>query len=62
MAISRGRHVRTVASRLGHANAAMTLRSYAHAAEAADKEVASMLGDLLDGEADEKVSRPSLTS
>ena len=49
MAISRGHDVRTVAGRLGHANAAMTLRTYAHAVEAADTEVASMLGRLLDG-------------
>jgi len=51
MAISRGHDVRTVAGRLGHANAAMTLRTYAHAVDAADKEVASMLGGLLDDDA-----------
>jgi integrase len=49
MAIGMGHDVRTVAGRLGHANAAMTLRVYAHAFEAADVEVAATLGQALDG-------------
>jgi integrase len=48
MAISAGADVRTVAGRLGHANAAMTLRVYAHALEAGDQVVADTLGRVLD--------------
>src|SRR4051794_1734718 len=52
-AIGQGHDVRTVAERLGHADASMTLRVYAHAFAAADKAVAKGLGDLLDGTEDE---------
>ncbi|MGH9272586.1 MAG: tyrosine-type recombinase/integrase [Ilumatobacteraceae bacterium] len=45
--IGQGHDVRTVAGRLGHANAAMTLRVYAHAFAAADQAVAAGLGQLL---------------
>ncbi len=48
VAISGGTDVRTVAGRLGHANAAMTLRVYAHAVEAADRKLGEQLGGLLD--------------
>ena len=48
MSISRGHDIRTVATRLGHANPAMTLRVYAHAVESADGPVATMLGQILD--------------
>jgi integrase len=48
-AIGQGHDVRTVAERLGHADASMTLRVYAHAFAAADKAVAKGLGELLDG-------------
>ena len=44
MAISGGHDVRTVAGRLGHANAAMTLRVYAHAVDSADEALALALG------------------
>lgn len=47
VAIGQGHDVRTVASRLGHANPAMTLRVYAHAFAAADQAVAAGLGELL---------------
>jgi integrase len=47
MAIGSGHDVRTVANRLGHANAAMTLRFYAHALDAADEAVANTIGDAL---------------
>ena len=50
-AISHGHDVRTVAGRLGHADAAMTLRVYAHALEAPDREVAGGLADVLDNHA-----------
>ncbi len=50
MAIASGHDIRTVAGRLGHSNAAMTLRVYAHAVEAveaADRGVATTLADAL---------------
>jgi integrase len=49
MAIAGGHDVRTVAHRLGHSDPAMTLRVYAHAVEAADRGIADLLGDVLDG-------------
>jgi integrase len=48
IAITGGHDVRTVAGRLGHADAAMTLRVYAHAVENADRALASALGHVLD--------------
>jgi integrase len=50
-AIGRGHDIRTVAGRLGHANPAMTLRTYAHAIDGADAGVAATLAVALDGEA-----------
>ena len=47
-AIGRGHDVRTVAGRLGHANPAMTLRTYAHAIDGADEGVATTLASALD--------------
>jgi integrase len=47
-AISQGHDIRTVANRLGHANPAMTLRTYAHAVSAPDDAVAEALGNVLD--------------
>ncbi len=47
-AITSGHDVRTVAGRLGHANAAMTLRVYAHVVQSADEALALGLGDALD--------------
>ncbi len=46
--IAAGHDVRTVASRLGHANPAMTLRVYAHAVEPQDLQVARTLVALLE--------------
>ena len=46
--IAAGHDVRTVASRLGHANPAMTLRVYAHAVTANDLAVATTLAQLLE--------------
>lgn len=51
VAISGGRDVRTVAGRLGHAHAAMTLRVYAHAVEAAGRTLGEQLGGMLDDRA-----------
>jgi integrase len=42
-----GTDVRTVASRLGHADASTTLRIYARAFEARDRQAAEVLGALL---------------
>ncbi len=49
-AIGRGHDIRTVAGRLGHANPAMTLRTYAHAIDGADAGVAATLAESLDGQ------------
>jgi integrase len=47
-AIGRGHDIRTVAGRLGHANPAMTLRTYAHAIDGADAGVAETLASVLE--------------
>jgi integrase len=49
-AITSGHDVRTVAGRLGHANAAMTLRVYAHAVKSADEALAVTLDAVLQGD------------
>lgn len=46
-ALSEGHDVRTVAGRLGHADASTTLRVYAHVVEARDQELAGTLGRAL---------------
>lgn len=48
-AIASGADVRTVAGRLGHADASVTLRVYAHALEARDRELAGLLGSAVLG-------------
>ncbi len=48
-AIAAGCDVRTVAGRLGHADPALTLRVYAHALEARDRELANVLGAVVLG-------------
>ncbi|HXN59494.1 MAG TPA: site-specific integrase [Acidimicrobiales bacterium] len=45
--LAAGVPVRTVAGRLGHANAATTLNVYAHVLESSDEEAAGVLGRLL---------------
>jgi integrase len=45
--LAAGVPVRTVAGRLGHANAATTLNVYAHVLESSDEEAAGVLGALL---------------
>lgn len=45
--LAAGVPVRTVAGRLGHANAATTLNVYAHVLESSDEDAAAVLGDLL---------------
>lgn len=49
VAISSGTDVRTVAGRLGHADTSVTLRVYAHALEARDRELAGLLGQAVLG-------------
>ena len=49
VAIAAGHDVKTVADRLGHANAAMTLRVYAHAFAKSDRAVADSVGAVLEG-------------
>jgi integrase len=44
-----GVSIRTIAGRLGHANPGITLRTYAHFLDAADREAASALGVALAG-------------
>jgi len=48
-AIAQGVDVRTVASRLGHADPSLTLRVYAHAMEARDRHLAGILGSTVLG-------------
>lgn len=44
-----GVSVKTVAGRLGHANASMTLNVYSHFLQASDREAAEVLGRVLNG-------------
>ncbi len=53
-AIASGADVRTVAGRLGHADASLTLRVYAHALEARDRDLAGLLGAAVLGPADRR--------
>ena len=53
-AIGCGHDIRTVARRLGHADPAMTLRTYAHAIDGAHAGVAATLASALDGELDDR--------
>ncbi|HUC15621.1 MAG TPA: site-specific integrase, partial [Acidimicrobiales bacterium] len=51
-AIGAGTDVRTVAGRLGHADASITLRVYAHALEVRERELAGLLGTTVLGTLD----------
>lgn len=51
-AIAGGSDIRTVAGRLGHADPSVTLRVYAHALEARDRELATMLSRAVLGPVD----------
>jgi integrase len=53
-AIASGADVRTVAGRLGHADASVTLRVYAHALEARDRDLAGVLGAAVLGPVDRR--------
>ncbi len=50
--LASGVPVKTVAGRLGHANAATTLNVYAHALESSDAEAARLLGNILNDHGD----------
>jgi integrase len=50
--LASGVPVKTVAGRLGHANAATTLNVYAHALESSDVEAANLLGSILNDHGD----------
>ena len=50
--LASGVPVKTVAGRLGHANAATTLNVYAHALESSDADAAHLLGSILDDHSD----------
>lgn len=50
--LASGVPVKTVAGRLGHANAATTLNVYAHALESSDAEAAHLLGNILNDHGD----------
>jgi integrase len=51
----RGVGIRTIAGRLGHANPNLTLRTYAHFLEVADREAADAMGQLAVGFRTDKV-------
>ena len=51
MLIAGGVDVRTVAGRLGHADATTTLRVYSHLIESRDQHAARLLGNLMSGDA-----------
>lgn len=50
--LASGVPVKTVAGRLGHANAATTLNVYAHALESSDVDAANLLGNILNDHGD----------
>jgi integrase len=50
MLVASGRDIRTIAGRLGHSDAATTLRVYAHMVEGRDQDAADFLGRLIAGE------------
>jgi integrase len=52
--IGRGHDLRTVSGRLGHANAAMTLRTYARAIDGADADVAATLAAALEDQPEDE--------
>ncbi len=54
--------VRTIAGRLGHANPGITLRTYAHFLDTADRDAADAIGQALAGVHPASASRPSASS
>jgi integrase len=58
----RGVGIRTIAGRLGHANPNLTLRTYAHFLEVADREAADAMGQLAVGFRTEKMMPAEATA
>ena len=56
--ISSGVSVRTVAGRLGHSNASMTLQVYSHFVEATDREAAELIGSLVSNASPKRSTKP----
>lgn len=56
--VASGRDVRTVAGRLGHADATTTLRVYSHMIEDRDRDAAEFLGSLLAGDQNAVLADP----
>jgi integrase len=56
--ISSGISVRTVAGRLGHSNASMTLQVYSHFVEATDREAAELIGSLVSNASTKQSTKP----
>jgi site-specific recombinase XerC len=54
--------IRTIAGRLGHANPGITLRTYAHFLDVADREAAIAIGDALGELQPASVNRASASS
>ena len=54
--------IRTIAGRLGHANPGITLRTYAHFLDAADREAAQALGVALADLQPASVKRSNVSS
>lgn len=52
--LAHGADIKTVQSRLGHANASLTLNQYAHAVPANDRSAADMIGSLYNSPAKQK--------
>ena len=59
---AQGVGIRTIAGRLGHANPGITLRTYAHFLDAADREAADAIGRALDGLHPASASRSKASS
>lgn len=57
--LAAGVPVRTVAGRLGHANAATTLNVYAHVLESSDEQAAGVLGTLLEEHSEQGPKPPT---
>jgi len=59
---AQGVGVRTIAGRLGHANPGITLRTYAHFLDTADRDAADAIGKALDGSHPASAKRPGASS
>ena len=55
-AIAGGHDIRSVAARLGHADASMTLRVYAHAIAGRDRQIVGTMAAVIDGRPERTVA------